>query len=327
MLRLVRAELRRLAHRRTTIWTLAALLLALSALGYGAWKSSAPPTPAQQAAARQGWEEARKDWELNKHIQIQECERSNAELRSQGVDSLMECTEENLAPKAHYYGVQAGPVSQLTTGLHFAAALGLTAVCVVIGASFIGAEFSTGNMAGWLLQEPRRSRVFWAKLLTLAAASVGLCVVTCAISLAGIGAIGQVNGLAWDLTSTDQVRLIGRLALASLMAIAAGLAAAGLAFLTRHTAAVLGVMAALGVGSAILTGSQSRLQRFSLVNNVEAWVDGPKSYLVAICRRDGTDCEYPQRVLERGDAGLFLFGLAALAVALGWWSFRRRDVA
>ncbi|MEL4505211.1 ABC transporter permease subunit [Luteococcus sp. H138] len=328
MLRLVTAELRRLVRRRLTIVTVLLALIALGLLAFGGWKSTRPMSAEVQAANVQAWKEAQADWEKSKDKQIQQCIDENKVAAKYG-NATWECTEANLAPAPYAYGAEPAPVSTLTSGVDMVLGMGLSLVGLLVGASFIAAEFTSRNLGSWLVFEPRRSRVFWAKLLALALGMLALCVITATLYLAGVWAIAQLNHLTPDLTPRMQLSVLYGLGRATILAIAAALGAAGLAFLTRHTSAVLAVCAAwLGFTAIVGGNGDSRAQRFGVVSNIDAWMNGSSSYTVRICQR-GTEmnCVYPTRYLDRVDGALLLFGLAALTVLLGWAAFQRRDVS
>lgn len=326
MLRLVTAELRRLVRRRLTLVTLLLAALALGLLGFGGWQSTKPMSETQIAANAQAWKEARADWEKNKQKYIQQCLDENKAAVKDG-NATYECTEANLAPSPYGYGAETIPLSSLTSGVDMALAMGLSLVGLLVGASFIAAEFTTGNMGSWLVFEPRRSRVFWAKLLALALGMLALSVVVGTLYLTGVWVIATINRLEPDLTPRMQLSVLYGLGRATLLAVGAALGAAGLAFLTRHTAAVLAVCATWLGFTAVLAGTASRAQRFGVVSNVDAWMSGLSSYGVKICERGQLNCEYPTRYLDRADGALVLFGLAALMLLLGWGAFQRRDVS
>ncbi|MEL4358683.1 MULTISPECIES: hypothetical protein [unclassified Luteococcus] len=326
MLRLVIAELHRLVRRRLTLLTLLLVLLGLGLLGWAAWESTKMPSQAQQEAYLQSWQAAKADWDKNKAQIIKQCEADNALARQNGTPTWP-CTEANIGPGLPPTAMEPQGVTSLVVGLDMALAVGLSSACLLIGASFVGAEFGTGNIGSWLVFEPRRSRVFWAKLLALALGCVALCLTASLVYLAGVWLVAQLNHLKPDLTPRNQLSVLFGLGRVTILATAAGLAAAGLAFLTRHTAAVVALCGVwLGFTVVVDGGSGSRLQRWGLLSNFEAWMTGKAEYTVEVCDLGRINCTWPAHTLDRMDGAAVLFGVALLAVALGWAVFHHRDV-
>lgn len=118
----------------------------------------------------------------------------------------------------------------------------------------------------------------------------------------------------------------GRVAIAGVLIAVAG---ASLATLARHLAAALGVLLTwLVVVEALWTVAYPGLQRWTLVNNLRALVEGGTSYYLEVCTRGETGrvCEWKelpitlsQGSVVRSVAALVLAGLALVV-------FVRRDV-
>lgn len=324
-MRLVEVEVRRLLARGVLRVMVLLVFLGLAlTLGKTAWDSH-PPTAAQRAAAQaQAQEAARGAPPVQEQLRQCEQEKAAGHLPA-GVD----CAQMSRPPTAEDFLVDRTfrftpemPDRLVAFGV-ILALLGF-----VVGASFVGAEWSAGTMAGLLVWEPRRTRVVVAKAvgLSLVLGVVGLLVM--AAHLAGHYGIahwrGDLDGATRGMLTSAAVTAARGIALG----ITAGLVGLAIAGVTRHTSA------ALGIGFAYLVGAELVLRNFwrgaepwLLTSNVAAWlmhgidVPGPVG-----CSPDAPGCL--NRLIHVSTAhGAAYLGLAtALLLATFTISFRRRDV-
>ena len=205
---------------------------------------------------------------------------------------------------------------------------------LLLGATFVGHDWSTSSMSNQVLFEPRRLRLWGAKALAvalvatvLAAAVLGAFWATmyAAQAAQGLSSRPEVSGLVWS-QSWRGVLLVA----------AAGVGGFALTMLLRSTVAVVGLLFAVAVVVPIVVATSGSLeaQRFLPPINATAWVVGVQT----IPRWEEPGCEsaaYDRRdpayerctlVVDRTDAALYLGGLLALAGGASTWSFRRRDV-
>lgn len=332
MARLVLAELRRLLHRRVTILCLVGVALALGFTAWGAVEGTRPPTQEQKQQSAASYRQAQADWEKYGAQQIKDCKadnertlRDNPQMTSA---DLMECTAEAMAPRAEWYTMAPARMSDTVRPLPYLAGLLSLAAGMLASGSFVGAEFTTGNIGSWLLVEPRRRRVVAAKLASAGIFTAVLGTVVSCLTVVGLWGVGQINDFQQDLTGQAQASLLAGLGRGLVLAVAGALAAAGLAFLFRHTVAVVAAVAAYSLFSSSYGNNGSSLQRFGLMQNLEAWFEGRMTYTVDMLKPGTTDA-YVQvtKVLTRADASLWLGGLALASIVLGWVVFTRRDVA
>jgi ABC-2 type transport system permease protein len=119
-------------------------------------------------------------------------------------------------------------------------AIPLFALSLLVGASFVGAEWGTGSLATLLTWEPRRGRVLVAKVVVCAL----LLAVSVAILLAFVAVVfypvAVFRGTTQGVTGSMWWTLAGIWARAGGLAIFAGAIGGGLATLTRNTAGGLG---------------------------------------------------------------------------------------
>lgn len=217
------------------------------------------------------------------------------------------------------------PLSTMLDSSHFFVTFMATGAALLLGASAIGAEFQAGTMTSWLALEPRRTRVYVTKMLAVAVVVMAFTLVTCLLALLvvwlGLHGVHVVN----DLGDVPR-RLAGELGRSMALATMAAIGACGLAFATRHTSAVVGLVAGYVVFSAIIfTGLVPSLHRLNLMPYLEAWISGEASQQIFDCGSQAA-CEPTWYVVTRTDAWLFLGGLSVLCAIIGWVAFTRRDV-
>lgn len=206
-------------------------------------------------------------------------------------------------------------------------------VCgLLIAGSFIGAEWTSGGMTNLLLWQPRRMRLFTAKL---SAAVVGVVCLTIAYSLIHLtalwglasvkGQVGDLNGTWWSQNLEFAGRLLAIVVLVTICAVA-------LAMLGRRTVAAIGTV--IGYGVAIEYGIRTLAEGVTI--NVEL---GLLSTYLQAWFTDGvyvsTTFYYPSAVgYEDGLAHIFispwtgggvLLAVTAALTVLAAFSFHRRD--
>jgi hypothetical protein len=209
------------------------------------------------------------------------------------------------------------------------AALG--ALAFLIGATYVGAEWSTRSMVALLFWEPRRWKVMGVKLLVLAGA---LTVVALAVEAAWLGAAQLLatvrgSGAAPAGTWSDLVTGAAR---GTLFAVLTGLLGFGAANLIRNTGAALGVgFVYFAVVENVVRVLRPRWQEWLLTDNAAALlVDGGVTISVP---PEVTDSALPfdgssaQLVLSNLHGGLVLTAVTAAVVLAGVVLFARRDLS
>jgi ABC-2 type transport system permease protein len=330
-MRLVRAEWSRLFARRFTriMILLALVILALVALGIGL--SSHHPTTAQRAAAQAQADQVRADTDR----QRAECERAQAggeptekippgfdcsQINAEHVDAA------NFLPYQYDFRRETPMLVRVLGGV-------LALLGFAVGASFVGAEWSSGGMTNLLLWRPRRVPVLLAKLGTLLAG------VTAAAALLGTGFLAALYGVAvWRgrLGGPTTGSLVS-LGLDGLRALAVCLAASTIGFalasLGRHTAAALGVavgwglVAEVGLRIVLQITGVAKPERWFLSTYAAAWLNkGLKLVDYTACRNSMGECRPTNWTVTMAQsvtvAGVILAVLVVAAVA----SIRQRDI-
>ncbi|MFI5907090.1 ABC transporter permease subunit [Dactylosporangium sp. NPDC051541] len=237
MTHLFAAEWARLFSRRITIVTLVLVATAMAFLTFGYTLTGSSPTAAEKARAEERAVSLGQLWD----------QRTD---RCGKVRSGLEQAEPNENfPKNCDYGARPTRDSLLDYGfsftrqwpsLFYGAALLLALAGFVLGASFVGVEWSSGGMAGLLLWAPRRSRVLGAKLLAAMAGTGLVALVYLALWTGAFLAIAA-GGDTVGFTAGE----FGSLALTALRVVFLAMAGTALGFsiasIGRHTSAALGV--------------------------------------------------------------------------------------
>lgn len=318
---LLGAELRRLAWRRSLHLLVVAGLLLLAALGFSSLRSMRPPTAAQMAANQRAYEVAAAEWRVHGAEAVRQCQQDSADAVARG-DQPIDCTD--LAPRPEAFAASPHRVTELTGGLPLGMALGTGLMCVLGAAVAVGSEFEARAMATLLLAEPRRGRVYAAKVLAVGVASTALVVVALALATVGAGMVGAAAHADMTMGTREVATYLARGGRVLLLVPVAAMACAGLAFVVRSTATTVVTVLVAVVASTLL--ATTRYGRWALLNNVEAWVDGRSEYYWTSC--GGPEgCDHVVRTIGLQQAGLSLAVLCAGLLLAGLVAFRRRDVA
>jgi ABC-2 type transport system permease protein len=323
IINLVRAELTRLVTRRFTQVMVVLLLAAFGITLATTVSSTHRPTDSEVVAA-----ERRADAERTSLRVIRaECERAqrpdapaDLRLRYQNINCRGydedEVTAEDFLP-----GVFSFTGSARNLVMFLSAFLALFGF--LVGASFVGAELTSGGMTNLLLWRPRRLQVLGAKLGTLLAGVAGLAVAATVVYLGMFWARARVPGFASHQTGEFWSDLV----VVCLRGIGLALAAAstGFAIATagKHTSTALGVAA----GYAVLWEIGLRLVmeivgadqpgRWVLSSYLAAWMDG----------RFDLPTRFGTEVIRWWHAGLLFAVLLGVGVGGAFAQFRRRDLA
>ena len=319
MIRLIRAELDRLASRRLPLILLLAALAAVGLFQLAVIESVSPLSPSEVAVARESYQQARQDWQENR-AEIE------AQCAQQGLP-LEQCYPE---PTEEDWGLTPTRYDEIASaGVLLSASLAML-VGYLMAASAIGAEYTTGSLSNWLTFVPRRGQVFASKLV-----AVGLGAAVAGALLAGVmvGASALITrGYDQPLAGFDGVAASAGRGVA--LAVLAAVLGFCVAMLTRYTVAALGVV--IGYLLAVLATNilgfivpvVSELKRWALETNIQAFLNHGHTYLVF--RRqvtaEGVDVVPVERTLSFAAGAGYLAVLAAALVVVTALVFRRRDV-
>jgi ABC-2 type transport system permease protein len=319
MIRLIGVEIRRLFSRRFTVVTLIVIFLGLGAFQLAVAQEISPLSSAELVEAQRNFDSEHAAW-VESHVQNEkDCvdAGNTAEECAQPEPTLDQFTGETSFPES--VGIGLGLSIYLAAFASF-----------LVGASYIGAEYSTGSLGNWLSFIPRRALVFSSKLVTITAFGTALSAVAATFVLAAAVILASI----YDVPVTGMAGLTGTAARGLLIALA--LAAVGfcVGLLTRHTAAAIGVLSGYlfiwFVRNAFLAEQawSARLTPFAPEANISAIVNKVSTYEVPVrtITGDGLSTDFVQHTIGLSH-GLVYWGVLLLIVVGGTWLvFRRRDV-
>jgi hypothetical protein len=328
--RLLRAEWSRLLARRFTRIMLVVILLVLAAVGAGVALNSHTITTADHARAREQVAQQQRYFEQAKaECQAALARGDNASGKFPPNCDMGQPTVEERWFLPYEFDFRREMSTYLLVSAGVLALFGF-----VVGASFVGAEWTSGGMTNLLLWRPRRLLVLAAKLVTMLAGVALLSVAYVAAWAGSFWLIARYRGTTGKLTTGwwESLGLTGARAIA--LGLAAAVAGFAIASIGRHTAMALGV----GIGYALVVEVGTLIvfgvlglrdpQRYRLSTYVLAWL--LKRYeLTSEAPPDcgPTGCVVHTYVVTWGMSAVVLGTLAVIALLLAFVSIRRRDVA
>lgn len=332
---LYKAETRRLVKRRFTRLFVVCGLLVLAAVAAGVFLSNQKVSPETVAKAKAEAQAQYQQSLQETNREIQECQAAQGTPKASDYPPKCEITPPSpgdidpqwfMPPSFEF---RSEFPSMVTT---FAAVLAL--VAYIIGASFVGAEWSSGGMMNLLLWRPRRLQVLGTKLAVLLTGATALTVVLGAIWTVGFYGIAMARGSTAGMTSGawQSIALMEARALA--LVLVAGALGFGLASIGRHTAMALGV--AIGVivvlqfGVAAVLGlahvkfPELYLAPFWII----AWLN--KEYVAqnydSCSVSPSGGCRPETLTITWQMAGSAMVLLFVLVVGAAMWTMRKRDI-
>ncbi|HZN73333.1 MAG TPA: ABC transporter permease subunit [Micromonosporaceae bacterium] len=339
-MRLVRAEWSRFFARRFTRIMVVVVLGILGLILIGVGASSHQPNPAVIAQA----------------------EAQAAEVRTQVTAMRAQCEEEQRNPGAvdpnqKQFGqlppgvtcaqifdpAQVRPEDFMPHVFSFAdeapdllKAFGgvLTLFAFAVGASFIGAEWSSGGVMNQLLWRPRRLRLVTGKLGTLLVAIATTTIALMGVWIAALWGLATLRGRMGEVTSgvSQSMGLTGLRALA--LVLAAGAIGFAVASLGRNTATAMG----LAVGYVIVLEIGTRIvlevaevikpEKWFLSTYAMAWLNQRVIFTEwRHCRYDTTgNCQSYDWAIDMKQASIVFGSILLVSVFAAFLAFRQRDV-
>ncbi len=322
---LARSEARRFVHRRFI-----RLLVALIAIGFLtgitiAWVQHARTTPELLAQAQ----ERIQDDVDQQNSYRDECLKEDI---PPGMSAEEFCgppfTAENFGADATYYlpkqPFPADPgIADAATGIGFAVA----AVMFLLGATWIGAEWSTRSMMALLFWEPRRLKVAAVKLAVLIAS---VAVIAAVVQLLWLGAGFALAATKGTTTLSPHFwnDLVGLQCRAVLLAVLSSVGGFALANLLRNTGAALGIgfvyFAILETAIRVL---KPAWQQWLITDNTLALITRGGWRVYIYDQGSPFDGGSEREILLSNTHGALVLSVAVGVVLIaGIWSFKRRDL-
>ncbi len=332
--RLVLVELRRYGARAGVRWLLVAMLGIVAMTAFAAYRSSIPPTQAQLDEAQRVYAEQLDSWEENGERQIQDCRDAEAAERERNPDEPIDFGCEGMtAPEPEWFLPHRTTFAEAASGWVEQLSTFLLLVTVVVGATFVAAEFSSGSISTWLTFEPRRGRVFASKVAVAALVTGVAVLVASAVFVGAAWLVCRVNGALGDVTPELWADVTHRVLRTGALSVGTAALGAALAFLLRHTAAAIAVVFAwMVILENILSSFVEGYARWTVQTNMTAWIQGGLTRQVGstMCSTDAsgvTTCDGESLTVTMAQSGVFLLGVVVAVTAVAFVVFRRRDVA
>ncbi|MET8039706.1 ABC transporter permease subunit [Micromonospora sp. NPDC005215] len=335
---LFRTELRRLTKRRFTRYMTLLGLLVLAAVLIGVFFSNQKIGADQYAKAeRQADQEYQQQvrWTEQERVACEQAKKANTSDDRRYPD---DCSQIQPPPREQ---IQADWFLPSTfdfretfdeTLVPFAAILGL--VGFVVGASFIGAEWSTGGMMNLLLWRPKRLTVLLTKLAALLTGMLAVALPAAVLWFAGFWAVASFRGSTEKMTSGawQSFMLTGvRGVVLVLVLTTIGFA---LASLGRHTAMALGgvvavmVVGQFGLGILLQMANVRWAEAYLLPTYMLAWITKTitlQDWNSCNATYDGS-CEPKTLDITWQQSSVLLSVAVVVILGASLWVMRRRDI-
>jgi ABC-2 type transport system permease protein len=318
--RLIWAEITRLLSRRLT--GIAMIVILLGVAGYQLVINDAlsPPSGEERAAAERSYQQAHQDWAAGHEQFAKECRDTG-----QPPD---ECVIPE--PRLAEFTGNSAPFKEAASAALRLSTLFVALVTFTIAASFIGAEYTSGSITNWLTFVPRRSHVFWSKLLAVAGFAVLLGTLAAALVLGGSLMLARLHGS--DIEAIPELAGVGVRGVLPVVVLAVLGFCVGL--LTRHTAGAIGILLAAFVVCFVrigVLGSQAWAQRitpWTPEGNIAALIDRGYKYAVPVemVTPDGVTVELVEGAVSLTHGLVYWSIILTLVIMGSLLIFRHRDV-
>jgi len=199
----------------------------------------------------------------------------------------------------------------------------LAMLMLLLGTTFAGHDWNTGSINNQLLFEPRRQRVWLAKLVAVGLVGGVLALVVLVAHWTGLHIVTSVRDL--DQPPQALAAAYKQAVLGAALVAAAGVLGYALTMLLRSTVGTLGVLFASGfLGIVAIAVGFAGSERFMPWSNFMAFVVGRYTYFVTdSCF--ASDCN-PERHVDRSDAVVYFLVILAVVATASLSTFRRRDL-
>ena len=191
-------------------------------------------------------------------------------------DSLEEFCAEQVRPE-HFASDTRFELSflpEVLTGSAFLVVIG----GLLLGASFVGAEWHHGTMTTLLAWEPRRMRVLAAKALVAAVGVLLVMTFLLVVFAVLLWVVAEVRGITSDPGPHFLRSLVGTILRIAACSSAGALVGLGIAMLARSTAAAVGIgFAYLGLVEGLIRGLRPGWQPYLLADNIAVVITGADS--------------------------------------------------
>jgi len=209
------------------------------------------------------------------------------------------------------------------TGLIPGIAIAFLMISVVLGASFIGAEYRSGTVENLLLWEPRRTKVLLTKYLAGFVSSAVATAMALSFLTGLLLLLAQVHGTYEGVDGRFWIDLVSVIFRASITGGLLFVMAMGIATIFKHTTAAVGAILGWFVISNVLVESLVRsMRQHELVINAAAFVGEGEPFRY-VEGRWGAEGVFHHGYLA---AGVYVLVWAAVPAVIALIVFNRRDL-
>lgn len=327
---LLRAEVRRFRARRfIRVVLLVALAVYAVVIGIAATTQLGKTTPERLAAAER---------EVERIVAEQESFRQQCLAdpnRPRDVPDEQVCGTPATAEQFRaedFLDKQPFVLADSLPGGSLAVSAATAAVAFLIGATYVGAEWTTRSIVALLFWEPRRLRVVTAKLAVLAGAAALLGVVAQALWWGTAVLLARTLGRTGDVGGGFYGDLLAQQGRAVLLTVLMGLLGFSIANLVRNTGAALGVgFVYFAIVETAIRNVRPRWQEWLLTDNAIALVQrgGNRIFVFGegFVDEQGAYVDSGREILlSNAHGALVLAVVTAALVGAGVLLFARRDL-
>lgn len=323
MTRMMRVELRRLVARKVVWVTLLGALAIVLVTLFGVY------TQARQIdQARAGADTAYQQMVEDNDRMVAECEIEEGKERRRTGDPSIDFGCQQMQPPSieEMYGRMPPLTEQyrmLLRGLVYPFAF----LALAMGSTAVAAEFSHRTIGTLLTFEPRRTRVFLAKVLAPAVAAVPMTVAGLVLVLLGVPAVFRWFRIDDGMPAEDWRFLLWMALRVVAVAVLAGAFGAAAAFLVRHSGVVIGVLVGyLVLAEGFIGNMFTSVQSYLLGRNIEAFVNDGATWESWSHCTGFEECLPVRHTLSMTHGAVELAVLLAVVGVLAWARFRTADV-
>jgi ABC-2 type transport system permease protein len=333
---LYKAETRRLVKRRFTRFFLIGALVVLATVAVGVFLSNQKSGPELLRTAQAS---ADRDFQQQSQYAAQEKKNCEAAPGTPNASNYPADCAQMYTPQRDDFRAESYLPATFEFRTNYrdmvtvlASMLALAAF--VIGASFVGAEWTSGGMMNLLLWRPQRLRVLGTKLIALL---VNLTALTAVLSVAWTGlfwVVARLRGSTAGMTSGTW-QSIGLMELRGLgLVLVGGAVGFGLASLGRHTAMALGVAMGvivvfqIGLATVLSLAKVKFVEAYLIPTWGMAWMDKEvKLENSDRCNFSAVNgCQPDTLTINWHLAGGALALVLVVVVAASMWTMRSRDI-
>lgn len=329
-MRLVRVELRRIFSRKV-VWLALVAAAAIVAMALFGVHQQAVWAEESRAQAQQSLEETMQWWEENAQEEFENCQVQEDEARRESGDARIDfmCEQSLRQPQLSDFLMEVPPMVDQYRQLLGTLVHPFLFLALAVGSTHVAAEYAHRTLGSWLTFVPRRGPVFASKVGAAALAALPMVAVALALVLIGVPVVFRLHGIDDGLTSEHWVS-IGWMALRVVgLAMVAGAFGAALAFLLRHSAAVIGLMVGyLFLAEGVVRSLLPQLTPWLLGVNIDAVTQHGTTWEEWPLNCDGIEvpCEPTLHQVSFGHGVTVLLVMLAVVVLLALLRFRTSDV-